>query len=419
MKRRLQYDVVIAGGGVAGIAAAVGASRAGARTLVIERNPYLGGDATHSNVTAYCGFYTTGETPVKVVGGAGDEMLEQLSALGQDTSYEISPNGNPTIKFEPEYMKLAADSLLSQYGIDVLFHSQIIGASQAEGRIHEVICVDDEGEFRVTANSFVDATGDANLAFLARAETVWGNGRGEAQVASLVMRIDHIGEDADLSPEAVRKAVRKAKTDEDQYLTKETGVIIRRTGWDFGYVLLPSSKLSELSAAELSRAEMDTRRQAHAYLEAFRRYLKGMENCRMTASGPALGIREGRKVTAKYQLTAEDVLTARKRTDGIGRGAWKPEIHRDLTEMGQYFSLEGDSYYDIPYGMLCSSSFENLYAAGRNVCADEIAFASVRVMGSAFVTGQAAGVAAALTGTGGNPDIIRVRQELMKQNVIL
>ena len=419
MKQQLKYDVVVAGGGVAGIGAAVGAARAGARTLVIEKNPYLGGAATHSGVAAFCGFYTCGKTPVRVVGGVGEEMLRQLAALGQETGYEISPNGNATIKFEPEYLKLAADFLLEKYQVDVLFHCQLIEAQRVGNRIGTVICADGEGQFRVEGKGFVDATGDAALSHLADAGTIWGNGRGEVQVASLVFRIDGIGPEKDLSPERIGEAVRKAKADGVTGLTKESCVVIRRAGWDFGYILLPSAQLNGLDALELSRAERDMRKQVHNYCRVFRTYLPGMENCRLILSGPSLGIRESRKIIGKRRLSAADVLGARKWSDGIGRGAWKPEIHRDLNRTGEYYFIEGDGYYDIPFGVLCSEKVENLYAAGRTVSADEIAFASVRVMGTSFVTGQAAGVAAALTDEMGNPEVDSVRKELNRQGGIL
>ena len=103
MERTLMYDVVIVGGGTAGVAAAVGASRAGAKTLLIERNPYLGGEATHSGVGAFCGFFSCGQDPVKVVAGAGDMVLEEMEKLGPTINYSVSAAGNQNINFQPEF----------------------------------------------------------------------------------------------------------------------------------------------------------------------------------------------------------------------------------------------------------------------------------------------------------------------------
>ena len=112
--RGYQYDVVVAGGGAAGVAAAVGARKAGARTLLVERNPYLGGEATHSGVAAFCGFYTCGSNPVKVVDGVGGLVLKEMESLGPTLDYIVSPTGNKNINFQPEYLKCALDNLVEK-----------------------------------------------------------------------------------------------------------------------------------------------------------------------------------------------------------------------------------------------------------------------------------------------------------------
>ena len=128
MRNMCTYDVAVVGGGTAGIAAAVGAARAGAKTILIERSPYLGGQATNSGVTAFCGFYTCGEEKKKVVAGVGDMVLKELQILGENTDYGITAAGNATIKFHPEYLKCALDNLLEHNRVDYLLHAQVISA---------------------------------------------------------------------------------------------------------------------------------------------------------------------------------------------------------------------------------------------------------------------------------------------------
>ncbi len=419
MKRNIQADVAVVGGGIAGLAAAVGAARAGKKVVLLEKNAYLGGEATHSCVTAYCGFYTCSRQPVKVVGGAGDEMLRELEKLGQDTSYEISSTGNATIKFHPEYMKAAADNLLAKYSVQVFLHCIVIKASVNKNKIEQLTCMDIAGEFVVQAKNYVDASGDASLARMAGAEVVWGNGTGQIQIVSLAMRIDHIAPEADISPQSIETAVLRAEEDGETGLSRTSGVLIRREKVDYGFLFLPSVNLSELNAESMSKAERNMRKQALSYIKVFRKYLNGMEHCTLVSTGPSLGIRESWKIVGRYQLTQKDVLIARKRSDGVGRGAWRPEIHKDIRVSGSYLPIEGNSYYDIPLDMLRSINRENLFAAGRTVSADEVAFASVRVMGTAFVTGQAAGVAAAVQEENGDVDIEKVRLELRRQDAIL
>lgn len=156
MERLQQYDVVVVGGGTAGVSAAVGAAKTGAKTLLIERNAYLGGEATNSGVSAFCGFYTCGENPVRVVEGVGRLVLNEMEALGPTVDYVISATGNRNINFQPEYLKCAMDNLLEKERVDYLLHTSVIGADTENGTITAIHCVDDEGTFTVAAKAFVD-----------------------------------------------------------------------------------------------------------------------------------------------------------------------------------------------------------------------------------------------------------------------
>lgn len=419
MTRRFSYDVAVVGGGVAGIAAAVGAAQAGARTVLLERAAYLGGEATNAGVTAFAGIYASGSSGHKVVGGVCDQVLDHLARLGQDICSGVTATGNLTIKFSPEYLKLALDDMAEEAGVDLFCHCQVIGAKTDGPRLTAIECADDSGRFEVNAGAFIDASGDANLAFLSGVPTVWGNGRGQTQIATLSVRIDRIDKDADISPAAVEQAILKAKADGMKHLTREKGFILRRDREDFGFALLPSIVLKNLDAKTLSDAERDGRKQALAYVEAFRKYMPGLERCRLVSTGPVLGIREGRKMVGLYTLTGEDVVGAVKRPDAVARGGWMPEIHRDPNKMGEYIPVEKGSYFDIPLSALRSIQLENLYGAGRAVSADEVAFASIRVMGTGFATGHAAGVAAAVKARTGEAEIKKVREELLRQNALI
>lgn len=419
MKRVYMYDVVVTGGGTAGVAAAVGASKAGAKTLLIERNPYLGGEATHSGVSAFCGFYSCGADPVRVVKGVGDLVLEEMKHLGVGTDDIISPSGNRNINFRPEYLKCALDNLMMREKADFFLHAYVIGVKK-EGRNLQVLrCIDDEGEFEVKAACFVDASGDANLAHLSGAETTWGDREKQVQAATMPFRMSGVDTSCDMSPAAVEKAILKAKEEGIPHLTKEKGFILKNKGSDIVTVLLPSVLPTGLSAEELTRLETETRKQVLYYVRALKKYMHGMELGELSVIGPSIGFRETRKMKGRKTITAEDVLTRRKYEDGVARGGWKPEIHKDVNKMGTYLEVEKGSYFDIPLGALQSADIDNLYGAGRMVSADETAFAAVRVMGTCFATGHAAGVAAALQALYGAADVENVRAELKRQKALV
>ena len=164
------YDVIVAGGGSGGVAAAVGAAQAGAKTLLVERAGFLGGAATLSQVLAWCGFYpqADGAMPEPAVAGVGRLALDHLAALGMDVAPYFSASGNWPIRLNPEATKIALDRSVAAAGVTVALHTSVTRATAA-GRVEAVVLQDPRGLHDVTADSFVDASGDAALAFLAGA----------------------------------------------------------------------------------------------------------------------------------------------------------------------------------------------------------------------------------------------------------
>jgi len=421
MADKMSYDVVIGGGGTAGMAAAIGAAQVGAKVLIIERNAYLGGEATHTGVGAFCGIYTCGKNPQKCVAGASDLIVAEMQKLNpHSTEIIVSAAGNKNVQYKTEYLKFALDNITAKLGIEVLFHTRIISASTENDYLKSLTCADDEGNFTVEAKTFVDATGDANLLHLAGAETLWGEGGDTTvQAATLPFRLCGVDISKDMSPTAVENAVKKGKAAGIPFLTRERGFIQKITGSQEVIVLLPSIIPTGLSAKELTRLETETRRQAIYYAQALKQFMPGMENSELTMIGPAIGFRETRRMTGKQMLKADDVLQRRKLDNGVGRGGWKPEIHKKLNEAAVYLDVPSASYYDIPLGSLQAKDLANVYGCGRLVCADEAAMAAVRVMGTCFATGQAAGVAAALQAKHQAYDAQAVRKELTSQGALV
>ena len=416
IRNRKKYDVIVVGGGASGVAAAIGAKEAGASCLLIERNPFLGGEVTHSNVANYAGFFTRSKKkPEQIVYGVGNEVLQELKHLGFYDSFCLSSVNNAIIPLDVEATKYTLEQVAQRHKIDFLFHCQVVEAhlSEDETTVTAIRCVDDEGYLEFEAKAFVDASGDANLSYLAGVPCRFGDGHGGAQMATMLMRVDHVAPDVKLSPAAIEEVILRAKADGYQNLSKESGIIFR-THKDTLGVVLPSVSVPSLDSQMLTTCELNARMQCQEYIEVFRRYVPGMEHCRLVWTGNRLGLRDTRHPECEYTLTGAEVLNAVKQDTGIACGAWPCEMHTAQNKMADYIFGKDDDYYEIPLSALKVKMVHNLWTAGRTIGADPMAFSSVRVMGIGFASGQAAGVAAALWESSGKSPVA-IQKELLRQ----
>jgi hypothetical protein len=407
------YDVIVAGGGSAGIAAAIGASREGARTLLVERGPCLGGAATLRNVVTYCGLHT--EDRRQVAFGVADEMLAGLGELGAVT--EPQRFKAVAVVFDPESVKRVADQLCHDAGVDVLLHSHLLRAERQDDRITAVRVTDHSGVHEYAAAAFVDATGEADLAHHGGAEVRYGND-GWVLNGTLGVRFGGIPAEALVTREALAAAVRAAKEAGTGDLTGETGLIARMPVSGDLITYLADEGYDARDAADTSRAERSARRQAQAYL-AVLRSLPGCGDAYIVSTGPELGTRESRHLVGREQLTEKDVLQPGPVDEAVAVGAWPIESHPGPGLPVEWNYIGDPGYYGVPLDVLRSRNTPNLLAGGRTVDGDRGAGASLRVMGTAFATGQAAGVAAAFIARDGDVETTAVRSELDRQGARL
>ncbi|MGP4020670.1 FAD-dependent oxidoreductase [Saccharopolyspora sp. 5N708] len=408
------YDVIVAGGGSGGVAAAIGASRAGARTLLIERGPCLGGAATLRNVVTYCGLYTRDDKR-QAVFGVAEEVLSGLRAMGAIS--EPTRFTAVAAVFDPESVKRICDELCASAGVDVLLHTHLLGAEREGDRVTSVRVADHSGIHEFTAQAFVDATGEADLAHHAGAEVRYGND-GWVQNGTLGVRFGGIPANAEVTRDAIGTAVREAKKAGVAELTAETGLIARMPISGDLITYLADEGYDARSAADTTRAEVGARRQAQAYLRVIRS-LSGCAGAYIVSTGPEMGTRESRHLVGRYQLTEKEVVSPGPVDDAVAIGAWPIEYHPGPGIPSEWKFIGDPGYYGIPLGVLHSRNTANLFAAGRTVDADRGAGASLRAMGTAFATGHAAGVAAARTAGDGDPTTASVRAELNRQGARL
>ena len=394
-KPECDYDVIVAGGGAGGVGAALGAAQNGAKVLLVEKYGFLGGAATTSNVLAYCGFFQQGELPVKAVAGVADLVLDEMRGLGLNCEPFCSPTTqNWIILLEPEAVKLALDRVLTKSGVAVLLHTRVAAVGRTADRIESVTLAGMEGRRRVAAEAFVDATGDANLSLLAGLTCRTGNDQGHLQAISAPVLVGGRDRSIPIDRGAVIAGF-EAYNKSGRYPAARTdgGIFTEVPRSGQMWWMMFDHAMPDLSSESFTKAEQAAREAAHDYVKVLRDHVPGFQNAYLASTGPQIGIRESRHPPARYDLTAEDLLTGRQRPDGVAKAVWPIENHA-IPGKPVYSSIGGDGYADIPLDCLRAKGLENVYYAGRLIGADPIAYGSIRVMGTAFATGEAAGRAA-------------------------
>jgi glycine/D-amino acid oxidase-like deaminating enzyme len=413
--REERCDIAVVGGGSAGVAAAVAAARRGAKVVLIERYGFLGGAATHSFVMTYDGFLYRGEQPVWAVGGIGRELLGELDRFASGIEPFLSPNRNWVLPFNPESAKAALDSLVMRSGVATRLHATVVEASVSGERIVSLVAADHAGRFTVAADAFIDASGEGNLSALAGVPMAFTEEPRYA--ASLCVRIAGVPQEIAVDRAFLARVCAAVPDDETPAILRADGGFVLRLPengdlWWMGVDILTDG----VSSASLSEAEQKCRATAWAFVRELRR-VPGCERATLAATGPQLGIRETRHPQARHMISDTDALAGRRVDTAVARAVWPVERH-DTPGKPTMVPIGGDGFFDIPAAAIRAARIDNLWLAGRTVGAERGAFSSLRVMGTGFATGQAAGTAAVLA-LQGRADYPALRTALLDDGAIL
>lgn len=315
-------------------------------------------------------------------------------------------------------MKLVLDQVTDEAEVDMILHATMVRAERDQGTIRSVTYHDHNGDHDVRAKAFVDASGDCDLVFFAGASTRYGN-HGFVNLGTLGIRFGGIGPKASLEAADWTAAIQKARREGVSPLSKDTSMIARVPLSNDVIAYLVSQAYDARDARSISRAERRGREQAWAYLSIVRT-MKDCENAYLAVTGPSFGTRESRHVDCVRQVKEKDVLTGARVEDSIGLGAWGTEWHSAETEESVFQFVGGNGVYEVPLGAITSVDTPNLFAAGRTADGDQMAGASLRVMGTAFATGQGCGVAAAQFAREGNiSDVALIQKTLREQGALI
>jgi len=462
MRLRQGYDVVVVGGGTAGVIAAIAAARTGARTLLVEQYGTLGGVLT-------LGMSLKGVNDAegrKALGGIGEELIVKARAMNGATEVVEHPRHGSIMGQDPEALKLVLIQMAQSSGLDLLLHTTLVDALTDGHRIQAIRVANKAGLEIIPGTCFVDCTGDADLAAQAGASFVHGReGDGLFQPVSSIFRVGNVdlaktwdyleGHPEDFETPlgyvgdeysvekfkslpgvgvaGFRSLIRKARAAGDYDIPRD----------DMGFNPMPGRRevtinitrvhgIDGTNPDDLTRAEVETQLQMLQGVRFLRKYLPGFESCYVVSSPFQVGVRETRHIKGAYVLTAEDVTSGRDFTDQVARGAYPLDIH----DVGKHTpspdtAVEGGGTdlskimrsYGIPARCLVPDGVDNLVVAGRSLSATHAAAGSARGQPVCMATGHAAGVIAALSVrhrcAPAALDVSEVQSVLREQNAVI
>jgi len=409
-QERIATDVLVVGGGAAGVATAITAARQGVRVVLIERYGFCGGGAVAGMSGTICGMYLAsdapGAKPEQLVHGFAGEFAQRLSACGGLTP-PVRYGKSYSLVHDPLAWRNVADAMLAEAGVQVMFHALATEVLlEGRERVAGVQAWTKQGKFRIEAGLTVDASGDADLAAMAGFATRIGH-QGAVQNPTMIFRIQGVdvarfraayGPDTILN-EAVAGQIAELNASGRYRLPRakiflfpspRPGELLcnctRVVGAD-------GRELNSLLARDFSEAEIEGRKQVSEYARFFRDHLQGCERSWVNDTGVQVGVRQSRQIAGAGVLTNRNVMQGSKFAAGIARSAWPIELH---TGAKPRLSWLIDDYYEIPYACFVPKRGESLLVAGRCLSAEHEAMASARVTAQCFSYGHAVGHAAAL-----------------------
>lgn len=429
-----EFDVVVIGGGPAGLAASASAARRGARTLLVERYGFLGGMGTAGGVTNFAGLYgrKNGEMQ-QVVHGVVDELLARIDALGGLNQPQDGMLGRIRVRsYDVSAYKCAADQLLLSAGVQLLFHAWAAAVVMDGRSIAALVVETKSGRQAIRARRFIDCSGDADVAHFSGVPFELGDGQGSALFPTTMFRVGHVDAPRALAAVGEFSAINKLMDESElrdpgRYRFPRKGAILRPNKnpaeWRANVTQIRNAAgmaMDATDARQLSEGELEGRRQITEYFRFLKNEVPGFEDSAIVDIAPQVGIRETRRILGDYALSGEDILSSARFEDAIGINAWPMEMHVDGAISWGFPRDEQRAYNDLPWRMLTNGTVPNLLVAGRCASMTHEGQSAARASGGCFVMGQAAGTAAALLGPGqvfAELDISLLQRQLSQDGV--
>lgn len=395
-------DVVVIGGGAAGVCAAVSSARNGAKTLLIEQRGCAGGTGAFTAIPAFCP-YTDG---VNIVSrGIAYEILEKVKEQSNEECRETNKDKLDWVTIDTEVYKRVCDQLLMESSVNVLFHTVCSRVLYTDTHIDGIVITNKNGRSIVKGKVYVDTSGDADIATMSGVTVLKGDEDDPTvqpgTMCFVVAGADkekalayEIGQDDDQFSRLVTKAQENGDIPIGRKrVSSYSWVSHSVASFNFGHVF----GVDGTDAASLTKANIEGRKLAKVYTDFLRKYVPGFENAVLISTGDQVGIRESRRIVADYMMSIDDFKNKVSFEDEIARNSYFIDVHlpNKNSKMVMEYLKDGESH-GIPYRCLLPIGKDNLIVAGRTIGSDRLINSSLRVMPNCFTMGQAAGVASYL-----------------------
>ncbi len=400
-----RHEVIVAGGGASGLIAALASARMGRKVLLIEREGCLGGTATSGYVAQYIGFFNAER---RAVAGLPDELTRRIEAAGGSDGFGdymmAEAAANPlTLRrfpFNPEIVKMVADEMADEAGIETLFHARVVGVLKDAGIVGGVIVETIEGRRAHAAPVIIDATGDALIAERAGVG-MQPDGMGERQPNTLCFRLSNVDVPAFRAlPREFKREKAREGIATGELFWESMSFVSTPGGADAICLMSRLQGLDPLLEAEASELECQGRTQIRSIHAFLKREVPGFGTSILAGIAPRVGVRETRRILGQYTLGTEDIMAGRQFADSVALGAGPMDMH-EAGGTGVALAMPPGPF-EIPMRCMVPETVGGLLVTGRCISASREANGGARHMATAMALGQAAGVMAALASVESN-----------------
>lgn len=393
-----KYDIIVAGGGFAGAAAAIAAGRQGKKVLLFDKSNCMGGAATNCLVNPFMPYTTKVDGKQhRLCAGIFLEIQNKLDEMREETGELRLMEGRSI--FSEEHLKIILNRMAIEAGVELLYHAYLCGVSYSDRRITGITVATKSGPVELCADCYIDATGDADLSVLSGCSYRLGrDGDSLCQPMTLCFRVSNVDVKKFYEDRPMLQELYKKQRAEGNIKNPREDILVFNLVQDntLHFNSTRIVKLNPVDPFDLTRAEIEAREQVLELYMFIKKNSESFKNAELLMTAADIGVRESRMINGRHILTGKEIVACTKFVDSVACGNYDVDIHNPEGSGTSHYYFPDGQYYEIPYRSLLPLDIDNLIVAGRCISVDHEAQASMRVMPIVCCVGEAAGAAAAV-----------------------